>query len=59
MGQRHVRGMAGVRVLMAAVALGLAPAAQASSVTATSWIELDGSGTHDGLSRSATMPALD
>ena len=26
--------------------------AQASSVTATSWIELDGSGTHDGLSRS-------
>lgn len=28
--------------------------AQASSVTATSWIELDGSGTRDGLSRSAT-----
>jgi hypothetical protein len=53
MGQRHVRGMAGVWVLLAAVALGLAPAAQASSVTATSWIELDGSGTHDGLSRSA------
>ena len=54
MGQRLVRGMAGVWVLLAAVALGLAPAAQASSVTATSWIELDGSGTHDGLSRSAT-----
>ncbi len=54
MARRFVRGMAGIWVLLAAVALGLAPAAQASSVTATSWIELDGSGTHDGLSRSAT-----
>src|SRR5262245_38884608 len=42
--------------LLLLVAAVLAPLslAHASSVTATSWIELDGSGTRDGLSRSAT-----
>ena len=47
-------GMALVCVLLSAAASGLLFPAQASSVTATSWIELDGSGTRDGLSRSAT-----
>ena len=43
----------GCLLLAAAGSAPLSPA-QASSVTATSWIELDGSGTRDGLSRSAT-----
>ena len=43
----------GCLLLAAAVLVAVSPV-QASSVTATSWIELDGSGTRDGLSRSAT-----
>jgi hypothetical protein len=41
-------------LLLSLVALGGPSPAAASSVTATSWVELDGSGTRDGLSRSAT-----
>jgi hypothetical protein len=43
-----------VCLLLVLATLGAPPPAAAASVTATSWVELDGSGTRDGLSRSAT-----
>ena len=48
------RGAPGACLWLLVVGFAAPGPAQASSVTATSWIELDGSGTHDGLSRSAT-----
>src|SRR5262245_36363949 len=44
----------GCLLLMVAAVLAPLSLAHASSVTATSWIELDCSGTRDGLRRSAT-----
>jgi hypothetical protein len=49
-----VRLAIGVALFLAAAVLGLASLSYAVSVTAVQWIELDGSGTHDGLSRDAT-----